>query len=95
MVLPACYLLVGQSLMEIWSRGLGRGAPTLRRFAMAGALVVLLGAHVAFFTAAGPVDVPITASDAPWHARVRSELEPSTAFASGATRRPDFVSRRR
>jgi Protein of unknown function (DUF2723) len=74
MVLPACYLLVGQSLMEIWSRGLGRGAPAARRFAMAGALVVLLGAHVAFFTAAGPVDVPILASDAPWHARVFSEL---------------------
>jgi hypothetical protein len=74
MVLPVCYLLVGQSLMEIWSRALGRGAPAARRYAMGGALVVLLGAHVAFFTAAGPVAVPILARDAPWHARVLSEL---------------------
>jgi hypothetical protein len=73
-VLPACYLLVGRSLLEVWSRGLGRRAPAVRRLAMAGALAVLLGAHVAFFTAAGPVDVPILASDAPWRARALSEL---------------------
>jgi Protein O-mannosyl-transferase TMEM260-like len=73
-VLPACYLLVGRSLLEIWSRGLGRRAPAVRRLVMAGALAVLLGPHVAFFTAAGPVDVPILASDAPWRARALSEL---------------------
>ena len=80
MVLPACYLLVGRSLMAIWSRGLGSVALAPRRVALASALVLLLGAHVAFFTAAGPVDVPIPAADASWRARAMSELRARYRF---------------
>ena len=80
MVLPACYLLVGRSLMAIWSRGRTRRATAPRRVALASAFVLLLGAHVAFFTAAGPVDVPIPAENASRRARAMSELRARYRF---------------
>ena len=74
-VLPACYLLVGRSLTELtpWGReGRPRGA---WRDARAGlALAGALGAHVAFFTAAGAVAAPSPAVDVPWPTRMSSEL---------------------
>jgi hypothetical protein len=75
-VLPACYLLVGRALMGLseW-RGAGRRTPAAWRGVLAGAVFVgAMGAHVAFFTAAGPVDAPVLAADASWRARTASAL---------------------
>jgi hypothetical protein len=74
-VLPACYLLVGRALMELWPRESGGPAPATPRVAAAAGLVaVLLLAHVAFFTAGQPVDVPVPATGAPTRERTLSEL---------------------
>src|SRR5262249_7207289 len=61
-VLPACYLVVGRTLMELApGRHPGSGSPGWQR-ALAGlVLASALGAHVVFFMKAGPVDVPIPA----------------------------------
>jgi hypothetical protein len=74
-VLPACYLLVGQTVVALASAsdetpGMRPGRP-----AWAGLiLAVALGAHVAFFTLARPVDVPVPAAGAPRAARIAAEL---------------------
>jgi hypothetical protein len=74
-VLPGCYLVVARGLMALAQRGQGVRAPAAWRGVLAGAVLVgAMGAHVAFFVAAGPVDAPIPAVDASWRARTRSEL---------------------
>ena len=74
-VLPACYLVVGRTLVALWQRLQEVRVPAAWRGALAGlALAGALGAHVAFFTAAGPVDAPSPAADASWRARATSEL---------------------
>jgi Dolichyl-phosphate-mannose-protein mannosyltransferase len=74
-VLPGCYLMVGRALMEISQWRQGVRAPAVWRGVLAGVVLVgAMGAHVAFFTAAGPVDAPIPAADASWRARTTSEL---------------------
>jgi hypothetical protein len=59
-VLPACYILIGLRLTRAGPNGRGRGAALV-----AGAVL----AHAAFFTLAGPVDVPFPAPSAPWRER--------------------------
>ena len=74
-VLPACYLVIGRTLVELGSGSPDVGAPRWgRRVGVGLALVVLLGAHVAFFTQARPVDVPVTTADASGAARVAADL---------------------
>ena len=74
-VLPACYLVVGRALVALWQRLQEVRMPAAWRGALAGlALAGALGAHVAFFTAAGPVDAPSPAAATSWRARVTSEL---------------------
>ena len=74
-VLPACYLVVGRSLVLLGQRLQAVPLPAPWRGALAGlALLGTLGAHVAFFTAAGPVDAPNPAGGASWRARAASEL---------------------
>jgi hypothetical protein len=74
-VLPACYLVVGRTLTELAPGSHPvPGSPGWRR-ALAGIVLAgALGVHVAFFTGAGPVDVPIPVADAPWYARTAVEL---------------------
>ena len=74
-VLPACYLLVGQTLVALASGS--EEAPAMRpgRPAWAGLiLAVALGAHVAFFTLARPVDVSVPPAGASRAARIAAEL---------------------
>jgi hypothetical protein len=74
-VLPACYLVVGRTLTELGWRSLAAPAPVGLRGAVAGvALIGALGTHVAFFTAAGPVDVSHSTSEASWRVRAGTEL---------------------
>ena len=74
-VLPGCYLLVGRALTECVQRSRGIRAPAAWRGALVGVVFVgAAGAHVAFFTAAGPVDALIPAADASWRARTMSDL---------------------
>lgn len=74
-ILPALYLLVGRMLAEGVSWGLARSAGARWRAWTAGlATAAALGAHVLFFTAAGPVDVWSPSAEAPWPARVAAEL---------------------
>jgi hypothetical protein len=74
-VLPACYLVVGRALVALWRRLQERRWPAVWRGALAGLVVAgTLGAHVAFFTAAGPIDAPSPAAATSWRARVTSEL---------------------
>jgi hypothetical protein len=74
-VLPACYLVVGRTLVDLgrWGQA-ARGSARLRG-ALAGiALVGALGAHVAFFTTARPGDVPLPVAAAPWRGRMAAEI---------------------
>jgi hypothetical protein len=74
-VLPACYLVVGRTLVAFGRRAEAGRGPVELRGALAGiALVGALGAHVAFIAAAGPVDVPLAAVEAPWRVRMVAEL---------------------
>ncbi|HEY7139219.1 MAG TPA: hypothetical protein VIE44_03915 [Methylomirabilota bacterium] len=74
-VLPAGYLLVGRTLTELAPSGRGVRAPGGWRGAVAGLILAgALGAHVAFFTAAGPVDAPTVTADASWGTRAAAEL---------------------
>jgi hypothetical protein len=74
-ILPACYLVVGRTLVELGrphraGTGLGRVRPALAAILAVGAL----GAHAAFFAAARPVDVPLPPAGAPGAARTAAEL---------------------
>src|SRR5262245_38367635 len=71
-VLPACYLVVGRALMELSFRSPTATRPG--RPVWVGVALVLLGAHVAFFTMARPVDVPVLAAGAPRPARLAADL---------------------
>ena len=75
-VLPACYLVVGRALVALWQRlqEVRAARRVARRAGGRSLLAGALGAHVAFFTAAGPVDVPSPAAAASWRARAASEL---------------------
>src|SRR5262245_9089486 len=74
-ILPAGYLLVGRALVEVGPRWMGGRALATWRSALVGvALIGALGAHVAFFTVAGPMAVPISAADASWGRRLGAEL---------------------
>ena len=74
-VLPGCYLVVARGLTELAQWGRGVRAPAAWRGVLAGVVLVgAMGAHVAFFVAAGPVDAPVPAVDASWRARTMSEL---------------------
>ena len=74
-ILPALYLLVGRTLAAGFSWDPGRRVGMQWRAWTAGlACVAALGAHVLFFTAAGPVDVASPPADARWPARVAAEL---------------------
>jgi hypothetical protein len=73
--LPACYLLVGRSLVELAPRAWSVVRPQSARAALVGlALVGAFAAHVAFFTLAGPVDAPRLDAAAAWPARLSAEL---------------------
>ena len=73
--LPACYLLVGRSLVELAPRAWSVVRPQSARAALVGlALVGAFAAHVAFFTLAGPVDAPRLNAAAAWPARLSAEL---------------------
>lgn len=73
--LPACYLLIGRTLIELVERARRIPLPQRARGAMAGlTLVGAFAAHVAFFTLAGPVDAPRPAAGAAWPARLTAEL---------------------
>ena len=71
--------------------------PAAWRGALAGlALAGALGAHVAFFTAAGPVDAPSPAAAASWRARVDVRApRPLPIPALELTPRPGCASKRR
>ena len=73
--LPACYLLIGRTLIELVERARRIPLPQRARGALAGlTLVGAFAAHVAFFTLAGPVDAPRPAAGAAWPARLTAEL---------------------
>ena len=69
-VLPAAYLVAGRSLVGLarWDRGIPGPIP-LRGTLAAVALVGVLAGHVAFFTAARPIDVPLARAETSWWAR--------------------------
>jgi hypothetical protein len=74
-VLPACYLLIGRTLIELVEEARRVPLPQRARAAMAGlTLVGAFAAHVAFFTLAGPVDAPRPAAGAAWPARLTAEV---------------------
>jgi transmembrane protein TMEM260 (protein O-mannosyltransferase) len=73
--LPACYLLVGRTLVGLVERARRVHLPRPARAAMAGlAVASAFGAHVAFFTLAGPVDAPHPTAEPAWPARLTAEL---------------------
>ena len=73
--LPACYLLIGRTLIELVERAQRVPLPQPVRAALAGlTLVGAFAAHVAFFTLAGPVDAPRPAAAAAGPARLTAEL---------------------
>jgi transmembrane protein TMEM260 (protein O-mannosyltransferase) len=74
-ILPACYLVVGRALMELSSGNRDAVTPRPGRRVWAGVgLGLLLGAHVAFFTMARPVDVPVPPAGASTSARLSADL---------------------
>jgi hypothetical protein len=73
-LLPACYLIVGRTLIELWPARATTPALRLRRVLVGLVFGVGVGAHVAFFTLARPVDVPIPPADASRSVRIGSEL---------------------
>jgi hypothetical protein len=73
-VLPAGYLLVGRTLMDLWRASAAASAPLCRRAFVGLALGVGLAAHVSFFTLARPADVPTPGASASRAVRIAAEL---------------------
>ena len=74
-LLPACYLVVGRTLIGLGSGRVDAIAPGLGHRVWVGlTLIVLLGAHIAFFTRARPLDAPVAAADASGAARMAADL---------------------
>ena len=73
--LPACYLLVGRSLVELAQRARALEIPRPARIVLTGLVLAGgFGAHVAFFTLALPVDAPRLEAGAAWPTRLTTEL---------------------
>jgi hypothetical protein len=75
-ILPACYLVVGQALMELGRRAPGAARLTqgLRPALASVAVLAALGGHAAFVALARPVDVPLPAANASRGERMVAEL---------------------
>jgi hypothetical protein len=74
-VLPGGYLVVGRALLALSAWGEQARGPAGWRGVLSGAIFVgAIAAHVAFFTAGGPLDAPIAAANASWPTRAASEL---------------------